>query len=406
MYQSKFSVKGLAAATVAAGAALVFASSAMAAVQVFDFAEASSVAPISSKTVTASTAFTFDVVYKGSGNESGLGLKLRYDKTKYSAISIVSGQTLTSCNIGGTTGSTGTAPDITTDGIQRQETGTFGTYSGQFVAGWIYTAVDAAGAVFWPNGPAAAPATNCLVNNTATGAAGSDVKLFRVSATPIAGFTGSTTMQLTADGNFSYATGSTAPADKTLTLNAGGGGGLTLAASNPIVSRKTHGAAGVFDIPITSGIPITDAGITIESRSIGSGHQIVYTFTTAPAAAGTATVTNAGGTSVGSATTAISGNSVIVTLTGVADNQRVNVNVSNVGGAGVFSNTVPVGFLLGDVDSSRQVGPTDINLTKAAANAGVVNSTTFRRDLNADGSIGPTDINLVKARASASTGPL
>jgi hypothetical protein len=244
------------------------------------------------------------------------------------------------------------------------------------------------------------------VNSGSATNSGSDVRLFRVNATPVAGFTGSTTMELTADGNFSYAQASPGMTNKTLTLNAGSGGGLTLASSNPIVSRKTHGTAGVFDITVDGAQAIGSASITVEPRAIGTGHQIVYTFTTAPAAAGTATVTNASNASAGTATTAISGNSVIVTLTGVADNQRVNVNVSNVGGAGVFSNTVAVGFLLGDVDSSRQVGPTDINLTKAAANAGVVNATTFRRDLNADGTIGPTDINLVKARASASTGPL
>ncbi len=212
MRKSEFSIKGLTATAVAVGAAFTLATGAFAA-QTVVFAEQGTTAEITSKTVSAGAPFTFDVVYSAGANESGLGLKLRYDATKFSAINVVPGQTLTSCNIGGLAA---TADSV--DGIQKQ-TGTFGAFNAQLVAGWIYSANDG-GAVKWPNGGAPAGANDCLVNSgAATNAL--PVKLYRVSATPAAGFSGSTSLQLTADGNFSYAGASPGMSDKTLTLSAG-----------------------------------------------------------------------------------------------------------------------------------------------------------------------------------------
>jgi hypothetical protein len=328
--------------------------------------------------------------------ESGLGVKVKYDSSK---VSVVVSEEYDGCRIAAAQVQTPTVPGV----------------GAQAVMGWIDTSIRTSGAVGWPN--VAEPAASgglapCLdpgsINGTPTGTT-SGQKLFKVVATRVAGFTtGTTPINIDSDGNFSYAGGTAGFAPKSFTIDAAAsGGGLTLAASNPIVSRKTHGAAGVFDIPVDATQAIGSASITVEPRAIGTGHQIVFTFTSAPAAAGTATVTNAGGTSVGSATTSISGNSVIVSLTAVTDRQRVNVNVSNVGGAGVFGSTVPVAFLEGDVDSSKQVSGTDVNQVKASvASGGVVNASSFRRDIDFSGSITGTDVNRVKSKAASSPGPL
>jgi hypothetical protein len=344
-----------------------------------------------------SNAVTFFGLYSTTtaAAESGLGVKVKYDSSK---VSVVVSEEYDGCRIAAAQVQTPTTPGV----------------GAQAVMGWIDTSIRTSGAVGWPNiaEPTVLPQAPCLdpgsINGTPIGTT-SGQKLFKVVATRVAGFTtGTTPINIDSDGNFSYAGGTAGFAPKSFTIDAAAsGGGLTLAASNPIVSRKTHGAAGVFDIPVDATQAIGSASITVEPRAIGTGHQIVFTFTSAPAAAGTATVTNAGGTSVGSATTSISGNSVIVSLTAVTDRQRVNVNVSNVGGAGVFGSTVPVAFLEGDVDSSKQVSGTDVNQVKASvASGGVVNASSFRRDIDFSGSITGTDVNRVKSKAASSPGPL
>jgi RHS repeat-associated protein len=86
-----------------------------------------------------------------------------------------------------------------------------------------------------------------------------------------------------------------------------------------------------------------------------------------------------------------------VTLTGVPDNKRVTVHLSNVNGAGVdvFAS---LGFLVGDVNNSRSVTATDILQVKGRSGQ-VTNATNFTFDLNASGSITASDILAVKGRS-------
>jgi hypothetical protein len=172
-----------------------------------------------------------------------------------------------------------------------------------------------------------------------------------------------------------------------------------------IVSRKTHGSAGTFDIPMplhgelrgskseapTHGMP------GIESRSGGANneHQIVVTFGK-PVTFSNATV--AGGTaSIGSATA--SGSEVTLNLTGVANAQTVRVTLAGVSDGVVTSDiSLPLGFLLGDVNGNATVNTTDIGQTKSISGQAVT-ATNFRADVNASGSVNATDIGLVKSRA-------
>jgi hypothetical protein len=396
MHKSKFSLKGWVAASAVIGAAFVFGGAAQAA-QTVDFAEAGSTTAITSKSVTPGGAFSFDVVYKGGANESGLGLKLRYNPAQFSAINVVSGQTFMSCNIGGAVGTVGDS----TDGIQKQ-TGSFSGFGGQFVAGWIYTANDA-GAVKWPNGPAPTAANDCLVNSGSATNSGSDVRLFRVNATPVAGFTGSTTMELTADGNFSYAQASPGMTNKTLTLNAGSGGGLALLTTgDPIVSRKVHGAF-VGEVPISAAGVITGAAsasnVTVEPRlaTAGNPHRIVFKFNqnVTSVQGGNVTVAASTGTAP-TATTTFSGSEMIVDLTGVTNGQRVSVTGSNINGAGVNASIV-VGFLAGDVNGNRTVQGSDVTFVQQRL-LQPISATNFRADINNNGSIQGSDVTAVQQR--------
>lgn len=161
-----------------------------------------------------------------------------------------------------------------------------------------------------------------------------------------------------------------------------------------VVSRKTHGVAGTFDLDLDTTQAIGGA-ITVEPRLLGNGHTLVYQFNvsaTGPASA--ALSPPAAGSAVVSA---VSGNKVSVTLTGIADHQRVTVTLAGVDvGAAVFP--VSLGFLVGDFNSSRTVKASDISAAKAhlgqPASAG-----NFRFDVNASGLIDQADIGIVKQRA-------
>lgn len=157
-----------------------------------------------------------------------------------------------------------------------------------------------------------------------------------------------------------------------------------------VQSRKTHGSAGAFDIAIDTVQPITGA-VTVEPRRIGTGHTIVFQFDAAITATGTAS------SSLGSATAAIAGNDVLVTLTGIPDKSRATVSLTNVNNAGVNA-SASMGFLIGDVNSTRSVDPSDISEVKKRSGQGA-SAANSRFDLNATGAVNSSDIAAVKARS-------
>ncbi len=107
------------------------------------------------------------------------------------------------------------------------------------------------------------------------------------------------------------------------------------------LSRRVHGGAGTFDLPLS----LADIhNPTTEARQ-GPAQTIVFTFNKAVTSA-TATVTE--GTAA-AGTPTVSGNNIIVGLTGVNNKQYVTIALTSVsavdGGAG-GTGSVRVGFLL------------------------------------------------------------
>ncbi len=168
---------------------------------------------------------------------------------------------------------------------------------------------------------------------------------------------------------------------------------VTLALSS-VVSRKTHGAAGTFEIPILVGPPIS-----IEPRMSNLGHQIVFQFNAPITATGALTAVDHLGAPIGVryAYVPASGNDVIVLLTGVPDNNRVTITLTGVNGTGLNA-VASLGFLVGDVNGSGKVSAGDISSVKAR-NAILVDGNNFRADVNASGAIDAADLRMVKARA-------
>jgi len=151
-----------------------------------------------------------------------------------------------------------------------------------------------------------------------------------------------------------------------------------------VVSRKTHGAAGIFDLDITSG-----SAIECRSGGANNSYKLVFTFTNA--------VTNCGVPSTGNATAGPdsnqcsvdinvpTGNYVTVQLTGVTD---TNTNVGN------FSGTM--GVLVGDTTANGMVNSSDIAQVQSQSGQAVTQS-NFREDVTVNGAINSSDIALVQS---------
>lgn len=166
------------------------------------------------------------------------------------------------------------------------------------------------------------------------------------------------------------------------------------------VSRKTHGAAGIFDVPL----PLTGAP-GIECRTGGSTNdfQVVVTFSNpvavngAPQAqvtAGNASI-GSGGASNGGFVTA-SGNTVTVPLTNVANAQTIQITLFGVSdGAGSGNVVIPMSLLAGDTNANGSVNSADVAQTKARIGQ-PLDATNFRSDVNANGAINSGDISIIK----------
>jgi serine protease AprX len=157
------------------------------------------------------------------------------------------------------------------------------------------------------------------------------------------------------------------------------------------VSRRMHGAAGTFDIPLPQfGQP------GVECRNTGGNYTQVFTFST-NVVSGSAAVTGGTGNVSGSPT--FSGNTMTVNLTGVIDVQKITVtltNVSDPNGHVLPQTSVSMNVLVGDVNGNKIVNATDVALVKSQVGQAVTGS-NFREDVNADGSISSSDVALTKS---------
>lgn len=159
------------------------------------------------------------------------------------------------------------------------------------------------------------------------------------------------------------------------------------------VSRKTHGSAGTFDLPLSlSGTP------SIECRSAGasSQHQVVVTFT-APQTIVSVTVTpQAGKTASISGFPVISGNQIAVNLNNVSNAQTISVNIGLRDGTATEIVSVPMTVLAGDSNLTSSVNSSDVAKTKSLVGQSVT-ATNYRQDVAVNGVINSSDVALVKS---------
>jgi hypothetical protein len=167
------------------------------------------------------------------------------------------------------------------------------------------------------------------------------------------------------------------------------------------VSRKTHGDAGTFDIPLPlSGNP----GVECRTGGETGDYTLVFTFTN-NVTSGNASVTGGIGGVFGPPI--FSSNTMTVNLIDVDGVQTLTVTLTNV--MDVFSQVLPnasvsMGVLLGDVNGNDVVNASDVSLTKSQVGAPVSGS-NFREDVNANGLINSVDVAQVKSQVGTALPP-
>ncbi|MGI8956557.1 MAG: hypothetical protein ACR2II_06550 [Chthoniobacterales bacterium] len=176
----------------------------------------------------------------------------------------------------------------------------------------------------------------------------------------------------------------------------GSGVGTGPCAAGPtVVSRKVHGGAGTFDIamPVTGTSGVEDR---LGDGGVAGNHTIVLTFPSNPTGATATVAAHNPAVAAGSVSgVSYSGNDMIVSLTGVTDQQVLTLSTS---GGSVSPAVVPIGFLVGDSTADRTVNSGDIGQTKSRSGQ-TVDLTNFRSDVTVDGTLNSGDIGLVKSKS-------
>ena len=130
------------------------------------------------------------------------------------------------------------------------------------------------------------------------------------------------------------------------------------------VSRKTHGAAGTFDIALPlSGEP------GVECRGTDGNYTLVFTFDN-NLISGNATVIAGTGSVAGSPT--FSANTMTVNLTGVTNAQKISVKLTGVTDTQaqtLADTTVSMNMLSGDSTGNKTVNASDISQIKGQSGA-------------------------------------
>ncbi len=161
-----------------------------------------------------------------------------------------------------------------------------------------------------------------------------------------------------------------------------------------VVSRKTHGTAGSYDV----NLPLTGRpGIECRTGGANGDHTVVVTF------ALPVTVTGASVTSSDSMAMAdppiVTSQIVTVNLHKVANVQTLSLKLLSVSdGTNSGDVTIPMSVLLGDTTDNAGVNSSDIGAAKA--NSGqTTNTGNFRTDVTINGSINSSDIGSIKAQS-------
>jgi hypothetical protein len=172
-----------------------------------------------------------------------------------------------------------------------------------------------------------------------------------------------------------------------------------------VVSRKTHGSAGTFDV----NLPLVGTrGVECRSGGSTNDYTLVFTFPNNLVSVGGALVTGhdpAGGTgSVSGTAMGPNPNRYTVNLTNVSDAQYITVTLNNVvDSTGNAADVVgpQMGVLVGDVNANGLVDGNDVSGVQGQTRQPVT-SANFREDVNASGGIDGNDVSITQGHTRTS----
>lgn len=178
-----------------------------------------------------------------------------------------------------------------------------------------------------------------------------------------------------------------------------------------VVSEKTHGSAGTFDVILYDPSVYPNGNGEIECRSEGSsGYTIIYSFGSEFSVTGSASSVTLSPTNDGTVTSHGPGpgtNQYTVHLSGISNAQHHTITLNGVpvanandGGApATLNNAVArLDLLVGDTTGNGVVNSSDIAQTQSQSGHPVTLS-NFREDVTANGSINSSDIGLVQSKS-------
>lgn len=154
-----------------------------------------------------------------------------------------------------------------------------------------------------------------------------------------------------------------------------------------VVSRKTHGTAGTFDVDL----PSDGSGVECRSGGTNGDYTLVFSFVNSMASCGS---TNTGSVSIGP-----NPNQCTANVTAVPNAQYLTVTltgaIDSTGAIGAASGTM--GVLIGSTTADGTVNSADVRQT-ASESGHPVTGSNFRADVTVDGSINADDVRLVKSK--------
>jgi hypothetical protein len=167
-----------------------------------------------------------------------------------------------------------------------------------------------------------------------------------------------------------------------------------------VVSRKTHGSAGTFDVAL----PLTGTrGVEPRSGGANGDYSLIFTFGTPIMTCGTASVSGGTG-SVSGQSGGGGSNQCGVSLTGVTNAQYITVTLTGVADTACNVGNVigpQMGVLLGDVNASGRVDAADVSSVRQQT-LQTITTSNFRNDLNTSGRIDAADVSVARQQTLTS----
>jgi photosystem II stability/assembly factor-like uncharacterized protein len=158
-----------------------------------------------------------------------------------------------------------------------------------------------------------------------------------------------------------------------------------------VVSRKSHGASGAFDINL---LVAGSAGIECRGGGTTSDYKVVFTFPSA-------VIPEAGrsGNAAGSPSVSPDGRTVTQNITNISDAQTIAITLFGVNdGTSTNDVTARMRLSVGDTNGNGAVNAADVSQTKSRSGQ-AISEVNFRSDVAINGAINAADLALVKSRS-------